>query len=387
MFAAEHTLLILTLILFLGLILPELFKRLKLPSITALIIFGAILGPHGFSWIQSNEVIEFFGFLGFTFLMFMAGLETNLNLLKKSSGKIAMLAICNMSIPFLVGASITSWAGYSMMTSIMIGAIFMSSSVAVISQLTPLIPKIKKHDKHIIISSIVAEDAISLIALAIIFQIASPSMQVIPLPSYLILLLSAVWSIQYLLPKFANYFIQRNFLNPKKEDHEGQVRFVIVLLTFVLLIFSALQVHPILAAFLVGALLSNSVTSHIIHTKFHTLSYGLFIPVFFFISGMEIDLSVFKTFDLNNLTMIYLIVGLLLSKLISGYIGGKIIGLPNNVSKTFGILSMSQLTTTLVATYSAASIGLLDNNLTTTMIILAVVTSIIVPVSLKLTED
>ena len=77
----EQTVLVLLIILFLGLIGPELFKRLRLPFITSLIIIGSIVGPFGFDYIHSNDIIEFFGFLGpngagkTTFLHLLVGLK------------------------------------------------------------------------------------------------------------------------------------------------------------------------------------------------------------------------------------------------------------------------------------------------------------------------
>ena len=58
------TLIILLLILVLGLLVPELFRKLKIPFVTALILIGTVLGPHGFDYVQSNEILEVFGFLG-----------------------------------------------------------------------------------------------------------------------------------------------------------------------------------------------------------------------------------------------------------------------------------------------------------------------------------
>lgn len=90
MIAAGPTIIALLIILILGLIVPDLFKRLKLPFITSIIIIGAIFGPFGLNYVQSNDIIEFFGFLGSAFLMLMAGLEVKLDQLQKLGSKIIM---------------------------------------------------------------------------------------------------------------------------------------------------------------------------------------------------------------------------------------------------------------------------------------------------------
>ena len=126
----ESTLFVVLLILSFGLIVPELFKKLKIPFVTSLVLIGSILGPYGMNYIQSNEVISFLGFLGMTFLMLMAGLETEIGKIKKLRKKIIIMAAFNGLIPFAVGVFITQLFGYSWLTSIVVGTIFISSSVA-----------------------------------------------------------------------------------------------------------------------------------------------------------------------------------------------------------------------------------------------------------------
>ena len=75
----EYTLLILLLILFLGILVPSLVRPLRFPFVSILFLISAIVGPHRLALTEGNVIIEFFGFLGFTFLMFMAGLETDLD--------------------------------------------------------------------------------------------------------------------------------------------------------------------------------------------------------------------------------------------------------------------------------------------------------------------
>jgi Kef-type K+ transport system membrane component KefB len=83
------------LVLTLGLIIPEMFKKSRIPFLILIILVGAVFGPHGLDYIQYNETINFFGFLGMAFLMFMAGLETDITKIYKSKYKIALMALFN----------------------------------------------------------------------------------------------------------------------------------------------------------------------------------------------------------------------------------------------------------------------------------------------------
>jgi len=110
------------------------------------------------------------------------------------------------------------------------------------------------------------------------------------------------------------------------------------------------------------------------------MGYGLFIPVFFFVVGMEIDVSLLRQFDITNVMMISLILGLMLSKIASGYIAGRLVKLSKRDSMLFGSISITQLTTTLAVTYAASSMGLLDSALVTSIVLLAIITTVVGPV-------
>ncbi len=380
MSGAENTLLILLVILFGGLVIPELFKKFRVPFVTSLILFGALFGPHGLGLVKSDAVIEFFGFLGFTFLMFLAGLQTRPHELNDSKKSIAIMSVLNALIPSLVGVGIMRWFGYDWIVSTLVALIFISSSVAIV------IPSVKathlkRKVQNLLISSVVAQDAISLVLIAIFFQSVAPIVN-LPLPLYIVLLLLAFVALKIILPPFSRLFIKTRWLF-KGSEHEDRLRLVIVVLIAVLAIFSLLGVHPILAAFLVGMLLSEDLTSEHIDSKLHTLGYGLFVPVFFFIVGMGMDWSVFSQFDFKNTILIVLPLGLIFSKLFSGYISGRLSNLDHKESSVFGIVSTSQLTTTLAATYAAVGLGLIDNLVFTAILVLSIVTTILAPLMLK----
>jgi len=175
----------------------------------------------------------------------------------------------------------------------------------------------------------------------------------------------------------------RKHVITRKTTYEDELRFVMVILIAVLLYFSALGVHPILAAFLVGILLADQVTSEEIFSKIHTLSYGLFVPIFFFVVGMEMDITIFTRFDFKNVLILTVITGLIASKFISGFIAGKIVRLSSEDSTLFGTVSATQLTTTLAAAYAATTAGIFDETLVTAIVTLTITTNIAVPICLR----
>ncbi len=382
MVAFEGTALALMIILILGLLVPELFRKFRLPYVTALIIAGSLFGPFGLDYVKSNEVIEFFGFLGAAFLMLMAGLEVKMSHFEKLGGKISLMAAMNGLVPFIVGVAIVKAFGYPWLTAILIGTIFISSSVAIVISSVKGANLMKKDIGQSIVSAAVVMDIVSLFLLAIILQTVSPITR-FPLPVYFVILIASIVLLKRVLPLLTKYFCTHFFSRHKGDEYEDELHFVIATLIAVLLYFSILGVHPIVAAFLVGLLLSDVITSNIVTHKIHTLGYGLFVPVFFFIVGMQLNLGMLAHFDYRDAVMISIIFGLIVSKFASGYIAGRLVKFSKRNSALFGIGSTAQLTTTLAVTYAAASLNILDSTLVTSVIVLAIVTTILAPVLLN----
>lgn len=372
----------LLIIISIGLLLPILLKRFRLPLISLMIISGAVFGPNMWGIISPNEILEFFAFLGMVFLMLLAGSEINIKEISKSRNKVFVMSLLNGGLPFLFGLFIARHYGYSYTTSILLGIVFISSSVAII---VPTLDSLKfklSNSKRLILSSVLLSDIISLILLGIILHRFNPVSR-FPLYLYFPVLGILLFFVFKYFPSLGRYFILKN---KRDGGFELKLRFILFTIFFLLLVFSFLGLHAILASFIIGLLISGLINMngmHMVKSKIHALGYGLFVPVFFFLVGMEIDFSLFRNFDTSNIFMLIIIVGLIFSKIISGIISGRMAGLPIKDSSIFGIISTVQLTTTLAVTYTASSVGLFDNVLTTSVIILSVITTILSPVLLN----
>jgi Kef-type K+ transport system membrane component KefB len=382
----EGNLLVLLIILAIGLVIPELFKRFKLPFVTLIILLGALIGPNGLDYVRSNELIEFFGFLGLTFLMLMAGLETKTKQLKLELRKILLIAAFNGIIPFIVGVFITNYFGYSRIASLLVGIIFMSSSVAIVVPSLKAAHLFKKDIGQLMLSAVLVMDILSLIFLGVVLQISSP-LTGLPLPIYFLLLFGVVGLFFYFAPILSRHFLKSHF--SKDKEHESRLRFIIVVLIGSLVLFSWVGIHPILGAFFVGLMLSFVVHdkgAEEIYRKIHTIGYGLFIPVFFFVIGMEVDLGTLKSLGGNNV-VIAIVLGLIFSKVISGYVATRLVKFPKKEALTFSLISMTKLTTVLAITYTASTLGLIDSTLVTAIVSLSVITTFLGPTLANFVEN
>ena len=98
------------------------------------------------------------------------------------------------------------------------------------------------------------------------------------------------------------------------------------------------------------------------------------------------DLKILTQFDMQNLILVSIIFGIISSKYISGYIASRLQGIKPKLANIFGLLSTTQLTTTLAATFAASSVGLLDTTLTSAIVSISIITTIFGPTAVKVVQ-
>lgn len=361
-------------ILVAGIFFSELFKRLHLPYVPALIVAGIVVGPLGLNLVELTPSMLFLGSIGVIFLMFIAGLEVKTDYLTSIWKRVGLCALINGGLPGFVGFTISYVFGYEIITSILLGTIFVSSSIAVIIPALQEKGLINTEYGSVIVGTVVIEDIASLFLLSIILQTANPTTN-LPLPLFIIVVIFSIVLIKYFLPKIENVFFERRGRGGVEEN----VQFVLVLLVAVAVYFELLGMHAIVAGFLVGLILSKAIKNKPIESKLHVLSYGVFIPVFFLEVGIETDLTVFLEASDTVLLSLAVVGGLILSKILSGYLCGRLMGFSRKERLLFGVASTPQLSTSLAVAFTALELGLIDSNLQVSIVLLSITTVLVAP--------
>ncbi len=355
-----------------GLFLSEVFRRFHLPYVVGLIIAGMIIGPYGMDLLSLNGTMDFLGTIGLVFLMFMAGLEIKSSSIIKLKGKVARISLVNGLIPFAVGFLIANYFGYGFLASLLLGIIFISSSIAIVIPSLEANGLIQSKVGKTIVASTVVEDGVSLILLSIVLQTINP-ISALPLPVFYLLLLFILVAMKVIIPKADKLLFSG--VRKKHDLFERELRFIFLSLIAVVVIFDLLGMHAIIAGFFTGLVLSDSIKSKVLKDKLHALSYGLFIPVFFIIIGMETDITVFYAATGAIALTAAIVIGSMISKFSSGWAGGKLCGFTSSESTMVGISTIPQLSTTLAVAFVGLEFNIIDHKLVTAMVVLSVVTT------------
>lgn len=367
-------------VLFAALFFSEVFKRLHLPWVVALILGGIIIGPFGLKIFTPNTTIDFLAEIGLIFLMFMAGLETKLSSFRRLEKGKFTLPLLNGGLPFLVGLGLGIFFGLELRAALLLGIVFISSSVAVILPSLEANKLLKTKLGKSIVATTILEDIASLVLLSILFQTVSPLTN-LPLPAFYALLLATLVALRWVIPRI------RKFSLVKTEREKGlfqrELRTILAILIGTVVSFQLLGLHPIIAGFFAGFVLSESVTSKELKDKLRVLSYGLFIPIFFIVVGTKTDIGVFfETKDIAVFTVL-LIAGSIASKFIAGMIAGKLNNFSLKEGALIGVATIPQLSTTLAIAFTGFKLEILSDELIAALVALTIVTTLISPLLIK----
>jgi len=366
-------------VLMVSVLFSSAFRRFHLPWVLALIVAGVVIGPYGLGFGEVTPTIAFMGEIGLIFLMFMAGLETKLSSFKEFGAGIVRIASLNGLVPFVVGVIIGTLFGLPVVSAILMGIIFMSSSVAVIIPALEETGLIEKRVGRSIIASTIIVDVASLILLSVLLQTTNP-VTALPLPSFYVLLAVILAAFGYGLPRLRNLIP-----HPRKEADlfESEVRIIFAMLLGTVVTFGLLGLHPIIAGFFTGLVMSDSIRSEIMIEKLRTISYGIFIPVFFVVVGFQTDVSALIAGASALSLAVVLVLGAMGSKYVSGYIAARWSGFTTRESQLVGIATTPQLSTTLAVVFTGVELGLLQSDLIASMVLLSVVSTVVAPLALR----
>ena len=355
--------------------------RTHIPWAVMLIIGGIIVGPSLLDVISINPTIDFIGQIGLIFLMFMAGLETKMSQFKEFRSSLLLLAFLNGFIPFLVGAGVVWLLGYGFMTSLIVGIIFVSSSIAVVIPSLEVSGVINTKLGQSVVMTTVLQDITSLVLLSLLLQTVDPVTEV-PLYVFYPVLLGVLVALRMFIPKLRAWVVKMATGSPDLFQLEFRSTFLILIGTVIA--FELLGLHPIVAGFFSGLVLADSIKSKVLKEKIKTISYGVFIPTFFIVIGLQTDMSVFKDIGTFLLVMTLIIISLIVSKYASGYLAARMVGFDKLESNFCAATSLPQLSTTLATAFVAFSLGLLDQTLLTSLVVLSIVTVLLSPVLIRI---
>ncbi|MBR5183784.1 MAG: cation:proton antiporter, partial [Bacteroidales bacterium] len=278
--------LVLTIILF----APMILERLHIPHIIGMILAGVAIGEYGFNILERDSSFELFGEVGLYYIMFLAGLEMDMEDFKQNKSKGIIFGVLSFAIRFGIGMwSCMKLLGFGVTTSILMGCMYASHTL--ISY--PIISRYglsKLRCVNITIGGTVIVDTLALIGLAIISGMykGDTGGMFWVMMGIKVTLLTAF--IIFVFPMIARKF----FCN--YSDSIMQFVFVMAMVFLGAGLMQFVGMEGILGAFLTGLVL-NRLIPHVspLMNRLEFVGNAIFIPYFLIGVGMIIDVNALFT--------------------------------------------------------------------------------------------
>jgi len=369
MLSTDPSIIVFAIILMISLVVPELAKEAQMITVPFYILGGIVL-THALG-LRSFEALEFIGDIGILFLVFIVGLETQ-EYGNENMSKTIQLSTISAGTCFIFGSVLGHLWGYGVVTFLLLGTILMSSSVCEIIPIVTASGHLREKFSDFLLPSVIVMDAVSLFLLTILLHWNARPLE---FALFMAGAIAIIFLIVFFLPGLSRWFFARKRQKPTETD----LKFVITVLVISVVIGELIDLHGILTAFLVGAVLGRHIPNEKTHQKLHGFGYGFFIPIFFVVLGMKMDISILN----NNTGGLYLIgalVGTLaVSKIVGTMIFARLKGMTSREGMVLGTSLWPQLSATLATAAVGFERGIFDSGLFTAVVLMSVTTALVTP--------
>ena len=323
---------------------PLLLNKLRIPHIIGMILAGVLIGEYGLNILERDSSFELFGQVGLYYIMFLAGLEMDMEDFRKNKVKGLVFGLLTFFIPMALGI-ITSMEmlGFSFVSSVLLASMYASHTLIAY----PIVSRYglsRQRSVTISIGGTAVTVTLALVVLALISGMYNGAAT----PIYWIMLVLKVTLI-CLVIVFVFPMLGRIFFR-KYDDAVMQFVFVLALVFLGGGLISLAGMEGILGAFLVGLVLNPLVPKvSPLMNRLEFVGNALFIPYFLIGVGMIIDVRTFVAGGSALKVAVVMTVVATLSKWIAAYATQKIYRMSANERKMIFGLSNAQAAATLAA--------------------------------------
>lgn len=287
-FPLENPVLIFSLVLFIILFGPLVLNRLKIPPVIGLIIAGIVIGPNGFNLMLRDASIVLFGTVGLLYIMFLAGLEIDMQEFRKNRYRSIVFGLFTFIIPMGIGGVVSYYfLGYALNSSILLASMFASHTL-IAYPIASRFGVIRNRAVNITVGGTIITDTLALLVLAVIVGMQHGEVGPAFWTRLAVSLAIFTFVVMWVFPWVARWFFK------KEGDSISQYIFVLATVFLAAFLAELAGVEAIIGAFAAGLALNRLIphTSPLMN-RIEFVGNALFIPFFLIGVGMLVDYRVF----------------------------------------------------------------------------------------------
>jgi Kef-type K+ transport system membrane component KefB len=352
-------------------------KRWGIPAVLGQVLMGVLLGPTVLGLVKSDLLLDEIGQLGVIFLMFLAGLDTEMESMKRLGKKALLVAVGGALLPFIGGTIVALVFNYNLHTAIFVGTILTATSISITVQTLLELGKLKTPEGNVILAAAVIDDIIGIILLAIVVSFGNgSSTNILLLMGRIILFFILIYLVgQWVFPLLVG-------LHAKHNIREGRVTLAIAICLLFAWLADNMGLATIIGAYLMGIFVGQTNIKNLVTQRVQIIAYTFFIPIFFVGIGTGVNL---RQIDLSVLLFALAItVTAILTKMVGSMCGALLGKFDLKSSLRIGVGMIARGEVGLVVTSLGVRMGIIGNEVFSAVLILIIVAIIITPVLLPM---
>lgn len=369
----------LTGILFVTQLVSHFFNRWGIPDVIGQILVGIVAGPAVLGWIHQTAMIEEFQEIGVIVLMFIAGLESDLSLLKKYLKPAMAVAVGGMALPIVVMGLASQLFGLQWFESLFIGVIFSATSVSISVSVLREFNQIDSKEGATVLGAAVADDIGGVLILSVLISLMNGKGGESSTSLPLIIMMQAIFfGGTYLLVRWLAPYLMH--LSKRLLTTAAPAVMAMILCLGMASLADLVHLSGAVGAFFAGIAVANTKARHDIAEAFEPLGYAVFIPVFFVNVGLVMRLNHF----LDSLVFIVVMTILAcLTKLIGSGGGAMLMGFDRQSGYVIGSGMIARGEMALITAQIGYEAHLLSSKYYSDVITVVVLATVLAPFILK----
>lgn len=377
-------LLILAVILLSTKVFGLISERVHMPQVVGALLAGVVLGPSVLGLVEETDFLLKTSEIGVILLMFMAGLDTDLEELKKTGLASFVIALIGVVVPLIAGTGLylvffpDMSEPLHMLKALFIGVVLTATSVSITVETLREMGRLKGKVGTAILGAAIIDDIMGIIVLTLVSAMTDPTVQPIAVLGRI-----AAFFILVVIVGFVMYRLFRTITN----EWSNHRRIAIYALSFCLILSFVAEhyfgIADITGAYFAGLILCNLLEAReYINKKVNILAYMFFSPVFFASMGIKTELD-----GMTGSLLIFsfaLLAVAIITKIVGCGLGAKLMGFNWSDSLSIGLGMVSRGEVALIVAQKGAQVGLIDSSLFPPIVLVVIVTTLITPILLKL---
>ncbi|MCR2821699.1 cation:proton antiporter [Lederbergia panacisoli] len=348
--------------------------RLGQPAVLGKLLIGIVLGPSVLGLVNNTDTLQALSQIGVILLMFIAGLETDLDEFKRTGKAATYVGFGGIIAPLALGYAAGIILGLTTFEAIFLGLLLSATSVSISVQALKEMNKLKSREGTTILGAAVIDDVVVIIALAFLMSFAGGdvnlSMVILKKVLFFAGAILVGWKVvPWFLSKFSKLKVTETVISSA------------LIICFAFAYFAEFTgVAAIIGAYIAGVAISVTGFKHEIFEKVETISYSIFVPVFFTSIGV---MAQFNGISKNLGLIVALNILAILTKLVGAAVGAKFSGFGWRSSLGIGSAMISRGEVALILAAIGLESMLLSEDMFAVLVVVILVTTIVTPPLMK----